>query len=101
MQGGNSYKSAGDNKAERGELQSIHVEPIGEGEGVMTHTHYMRMRGGQGGGPSHDVSEEKHHHPTLESLHSHFKEHLKQSFNTTDEKETDGYEHEPGTEAEE
>lgn len=83
-----------------GELTHIHIEPLGNGEGVISHSGYSKPASGQGGGPARDVSEEKHHHPTLEHLVNHFKEHLKTSFEPTNESETDGYEHEPSTEAE-
>lgn len=93
----------GDRESERKELHEIRIEPMhtsGEGKGVLTHTEYHHRRGGQGGGPLHDVSVEKDFHPTLESLHAHFKEHLKDHFEPTNEAETDGEEHRPGTEAE-
>ena len=99
-----SYEGGPGNKeAERMELHEIRIEPLGhkgDGKGVISHVTHMVPRGGQGGGPSHDVSEEKTHHPTLEHMVNHFKEPLKHYFGTKDEKETDGYEHEPGTEAE-
>lgn len=91
----------GNKEAERKELEHIRIEPYDkDGDGVMSHTMYMHPRGGQGGGPTHEMKEETLHHATLEHLSNHLGKHLKFAFDTTDEHETDGVKHDPGTEAE-
>ena len=93
----------GNKEGARRELQHIHIEPMGlkdEGKGVVSHVVHMAPARGQGGGPSHDVSEEKTHHPTFEHFSAHMEKHLMGHFEPTNEEETDGYEHKPGTEAE-
>lgn len=64
--------SANDAKRGKGEVESVSFKPLKKG-GVLSSTHRVFKRGGQGGGPVHDYESEDAAHPTLESAHAHLK----------------------------
>ncbi len=68
-------------KGNKIEVHGMHLEPIAGGDGGVTSTTMMRSkRGGTGGGPEYDHTEEKAHHSTLASLHKHIAKHMGPAF---------------------
>lgn len=74
----------------KAKLREIRLEPVSDkgSSGVLAHTTHVTKRSGQGGGPLEDYDTERTHHPTMESLTAHIREHMGSMFGEDSETKT-------------
>lgn len=76
----------------------LHPASHKDAAGAMSHTVYTQHAPGTGGGPASIQEVEVRHHPTMDHLHAHLKEHMSHMFGEDADRDiADGSLREPGS----